>query len=77
MEWGPSRTRAHWQKLLRKWPPRASALARRERLLHETTDPHVAKVLEGKILHESGFRGADDLVNSMSKGFDVIATWRP
>ena len=83
-KWFLSRTRAHWQELLRKWPARASALARRERLLHEAMDPHVAKVLEGKnllmlkeILHESGFRGADDFVNSMSKGFDVIDDLAP
>ena len=61
-------------ELLRKLPARASALARRERLLHEAMDLHVAKVLEGKnllllkeILHDSGLRGADDL-----EGFDVI-----
>ena len=84
LEWSPSRTRADWQELLRKWPARASALARRERLLHEAMDPHVAKVLKGKnllllkeILPESGFRGADDLVNSMSKGFDVIGDLAP
>ena len=84
LEWCPSRTRAHWQELLRKWPARSSALARRERLLHEAMDTHVAKVLEGKnllllreILHESGFRKADDLFNSMSKGFDVIGDLAP
>ena len=54
----------HFLELLRKLPARASALARRERLLHEAMDPHVAKVLEGKnllllkeFLHDSGFRG--------------------
>ena len=69
----------HFVELLRKLPARASALARRERLLHEAMDPHVAKVLEGKnllllkeILHDSGFRGADDL-----EGFDVIGDLAP
>ena len=66
-------------ELLRKLPARASALARRERLLHDAMDLHVAKVLEGKnfllskeVLHDSGFRGADDL-----EGFDVIGDLAP
>ena len=47
-------------------------------------DRDVAKVLEEKrlllfkeLLVESGFRGAEDLINAIAKGFDVVGDLKP
>ena len=76
LEHGSTRMKRHWNKLLSNWQRRAQRPERGERLLHEAMDRRVAKVLEEKrllvlkeLLIESGFAGAEDLINAIAPRF--------
>ena len=80
---GPTATTAWRRARLAKWRRRAEELESREKALHATLDPDIARVLEGKkllLLHEILTEiGHPDrfLVEDMMKGFQVLGMIPP